>query len=199
MRQAFTLLGIMTFIVAVGVFIAFERAEAPTEEPIIGDNPAPMTLTLTSPEFEDGGTIPSRFTCDGGNVNPELRIAGVPEGTASLVLLMDDPDIPDSVKESRGIEKFDHWAVYNIPADTTVVPEAAIIGTEALNSTGKEGYVGPCPPDREHRYIFRLYALSGTLNFIKAPTLDEVEIAARGMTLESVTLMGRYERVVDRE
>lgn len=86
MRQAFMLLGIMTLVVTVGAFIAFERAEAPTDEPtdvpiITDDNALPMPLTLTSPEFEEGGLIPSRFTCDGDNINPALNIAGVPEGT----------------------------------------------------------------------------------------------------------------------
>jgi hypothetical protein len=127
-------------------------------------------------------------------VNPELTIAGVPEGAESLVLLMDDPDIPQSVKDARGIEKFDHWAVYAIPPDTTVIKTGAVIGTGGKNSIGEVGYRGPCPPDREHRYIFRLYALSGTLNFIQAPTLDELETAAQGMMLEKAELIGRYNR-----
>ena len=188
-------MGIMTLIVFIGAFIAFSRkVEAPhdltSSEPL-----APfMSLSLTSPAFEEGGLIPSKFTCDGENVNPELRIANVPEGTKSLVLVMDDPDIPESVKQSRGIEKFDHWALYDIPADTVVIPEGATLGTSAENSTGKVGYTGPCPPDREHRYFFRLYALSGTLNFIKSPTLDELETAAQGMSLGEATLMGRYDR-----
>jgi Raf kinase inhibitor-like YbhB/YbcL family protein len=154
-----------------------------------------MALSISSPAFEEGGKIPSKYTCDADNVSPEIRIEGVPEGTVSFVLVMDDPDIPDTVKQARGIEKFDHWAVYNIGADTTVLAEGKSVGTGAVNSTGKTSYTGPCPPDREHRYFFRLYALSGTLNFIQAPTLDELETAARGMMIESATLMGRYERI----
>lgn len=190
------MLGIMTLIVFIGALIAFERAEAPTEgPPKITPNTAPMALTLTSPSFVDGGTIPSRFTCDGDNQNPELHISGVPDGTKSLVLVMDDPDIPDSVKQSRGIQKFDHWALYDIPPGTTVISQGNVtIGTGGINTTGSTTYIGPCPPDREHRYIFRLYALGGTLNFIKPPTLDELEVAARGMELAHATLIGRYER-----
>ncbi len=194
MRQAFALLGLMTLIVSVGAFIAFNRAEAPSS--LLEDvTPNSMALSITSPAFEEGGLIPARFTCDAENISPEIDIAGIPEGTVSFALVMDDPDIPDMVKQARGIEKFDHWAVYNIPADTTVLPEGKSLGTGAVNSTGKTSYTGPCPPDREHRYFFRLYALSGTLNFLQAPTLGELETAARGMMIESATLMGRYERI----
>jgi hypothetical protein len=149
---------------------------------------------LASPAFNDGGLIPPQFTCDGDNVSPEITISGVPEGTQSLVLVMDDPDIPDSVKQARGILKFDHWAVYNIPPETGTIPEGVQVGSIGRNTRGDSAYTGPCPPDREHRYIFRLYALSGTLNFIQQPTLDEIESAARGMTLTSTTLIGRYNR-----
>lgn len=210
MKHAYTLLGIMTLIVFVGAYFAFQdKAEAPTPEvvsettqketgtpPLPEAQPSiPMKLTLTSPAFVENGKIPSEYTCDGTNVNPEIHISGVPEGTQSLVLVMDDPDIPDFVKKERGIEKFDHWAVYNIAPDTTVIKTGEVIGSGALNSTGKTGYIGACPPDREHRYIFRLYAVSGTLNFIKTPTLDELETAVKGMMLDTATLIGRYERV----
>ncbi len=154
-----------------------------------------MSLTLTSPTFENGGLIPSRFTCDGENVNPEIHIDGVPEGTKSLVLVADDPDIPDSVKMHMSIEKFDHWTLFNIPPDTTVIPAGGRVGTFGLTSRGGARYVGPCPPDREHRYFFRLYALSEMLAFSATPTQEEVETAARNVTIESTTLMGRYQRI----
>ena len=207
MRQAFMLLGIMTLVVTVGAFIAFERAEAPTvENNEVGapnsvltnsDNQPPMTaFKLTSPVFENGGLIPSLYTCDGENTSPELHIEGVPEGTVSLILVMDDPDIPDSVKQARGIEKFDHWALYNIPPDTAIIPATnMVVGNGGKNSKGETNYTGPCPPDREHRYFFQLYAVSGTLNFIKTPAFDEIETAAQGMTLASTTLVGRYKRM----
>lgn len=194
-RHAFMLLGLMTMIVFIGGFFALsKKAEAPVEEP---NNATSMSLTLTSPAFVDGGTIPSRFTCDGDNINPELTIGGVPKEADALVLVMDDPDIPESVKQARGIEVFDHWVLYNLPSTMTVIPEGSVrgaLGSEGLNSVGKSGYIGPCPPDREHRYIFRLYAIKGTLNFVKTPTLKEVEDAAKGMSLAETTLTGRYER-----
>ena len=194
MRYAFILLGIMTCIVFVGAFIILsKKAEAPVLQE---DNLAKtMSLTLTSPSFREGESIPSKYTCDGENISPELTIENAPEGTESFVLVMDDPDIPDTVKQARGIEKFDHWALYNIPKDTRTIYEGELIGALGLNSKGDALYTGSCPPDREHRYFFRLYALSGTLNFIKTPTLDELEMAAQGMMLEKAALMGRYERV----
>ncbi len=193
MRYAFLLLGVMSLIVSVGGFIAFsDKAEAPVVSE--GNNQHSMKLTLSSPDFKEGESIPSKFTCDGENIIPRLTIENVPEGTESLVVVMDDPDIPESVKQARGIEKFDHWVLYNIPKDTTTLSHDVLVGTSGLNTRGDAQYTGPCPPDREHRYIFRLYAVTGTLNFIQVPTLREVEEAARGMMLESAVLIGKYER-----
>lgn len=192
-RSAFILLGIMSFIVYVGVFLILSKK---SETPSLSDNNAPsiMSLSLTSPAFKGGELIPPKYTCDGENISPELRIDNAPEGTRSFVLVMDDPDIPDAVKQSLNIEKFDHWAMYNIPATTTVIAEGAMGGDMGLNSQEEAKYTGACPPDREHRYFFRLYALSDSLNFTKTPSLDELEQAAQGIMLEKATLMGRYER-----
>jgi Raf kinase inhibitor-like YbhB/YbcL family protein len=179
MKHAYSILGILIAIILIGAYFSFNTAHAPS------------TMKLTSSAFEEGGQIPSQYTCDGDRLTPPpLEVSNLPEGTQSLVLVMDDPDIPDSVKESRGIEKFDHWAVYNLPGEEGVITD----GNTGLNSAGNAEYTGPCPPDGEHRYIFRVYALSGTLNFIKVPTLDEVETAAKGMMLDSAELIGRYSR-----
>jgi Raf kinase inhibitor-like YbhB/YbcL family protein len=153
-----------------------------------------MSLTLTAPSFENQGHIPSQYTCDADNISPEIRIEGVPQGTRSFVLVMDDPDIPTEVKERLGIEKFDHWTLYNIPPDTNRIPEGESRGSLGLTSRGEAKYAGPCPPDREHRYFFRLYALNDTLHFDIPPTLDEVEKAAQKSMIESAMLIGRYER-----
>lgn len=210
-RNAYALLGLAFVILFMGAYVIVERANAPTpaelpDESVTEDEPnyedpnqEETMLTLTSPAFENNGKIPSKYTCDAENISPPLEISGIPEGTESLILVMDDPDIPDTVKQERGIEKFDHFVLYNISPELTSIPEgeANSEGTLGLTSRGTPGYVGPCPPDREHRYIFRLYAVSGVLNFIQAPTLDEVEEAAKGMTLESATLTGLYERVTN--
>lgn len=198
MRQASLMLGILTLLMIVGAYLAFhEKAEAP----VLGEvtrtelSTTSTMLMLTSTAFEAGGLIPSQYTCDGENVSPELRIENVPEGTQSFVLVMDDPDIPDAVKQSRGIEKFDHWTIYNIPGDTTLIPQGAVVGTGGKNSRGTLTYTGPCPPDREHRYIFRLYALPQTLSFDTPPTLDALEQRAKDLMIESATLIGRYNRI----
>ena len=156
-------------------------------------------LTLASPAFEDGGVIPARYTCDGGRtLSPPLAITGVPEGAKSLVLLMDDPDIPEVFKKARGIEAFDHWVVYNIPADTKEISEGATVGVEGLNSAGKTGYIGPCPPPEyepsEHRYVFALYALSDSLSFDKTPTKQEALSALAPLRIAEAKLVGRYSR-----
>jgi len=194
MRNAFMLLGVMTVIVSIGAFIAFsKKGEVPQE--FIHHIETNMSLTLSSPVFEDGGSIPSQYTCDAENINPELHIHNVPEGTQSLVLVMDDPDISEAAKIERGIDVVDHWVLYNIDPTTSVITEGATIGEQGLNVSGQVGYRGPCPPDREHRYFFRLYAISGTLSFVQTPTLKEVEDAARSMMIEQTTLMGRYKRI----
>jgi Raf kinase inhibitor-like YbhB/YbcL family protein len=203
MRNAYALLGICFIIVFGGAYVLFHQAaEAPTTDalPTANQETEEQTmLTLTSSAFSHNDLIPSQYTCDGENMNPPLSISGVPEGTESLVLVMDDPDIPEEIKAARGIEKFNHWAVYNLPIDTKEIPSSAIVGAAGMNSRGESTYTGPCPPTEyeptEHRYVFRLYALSGTLNFIKTPTLDEIEAAAEGMMLEKAELIGRYSRV----
>lgn len=201
MRNAYVLLGLSFIIVFGGAYILFKQAaHAPTTNDLIITNNQ-MSLSLTSPVFNEGEMIPQKYTCDGDNVNPPLVIANIPEGTQSLVLVMDDPDIPSEIKEKMGIEKFNHWSVYNLPATTIEISEASEIGSTGLNTPSKEAYTGPCPPTEyeptTHRYVFRLYALSGQLNFIKTPTLDEIETASQGIMLEKAELTGLYSRVTD--
>ncbi|MEK9177206.1 MAG: YbhB/YbcL family Raf kinase inhibitor-like protein, partial [Patescibacteria group bacterium] len=144
---------------------------APTGKPGAMNSP----MTLTSPAFGAGAPIPPQYTCDGDSVSPPLVISGVPEGAGSLVLIMDDPDVPKALKPD-GV--FDHWILYGIPPETKEIPEGALAGAAGLNGAGEPKYAGPCPPPqyepREHRYFFRLYALKGVLNFVKAPTKSEV-------------------------
>ena len=116
MRNAYALLGLAFLIVFGGACLVFERAEAPS---FLEDNETSiMSLTLTSSVFPNNGNIPSQYTCDGDNTNPPLTISSVPPGTQSLVLVMDDSDIPEAIKKERGVEKINHWVLYNVPADT---------------------------------------------------------------------------------
>ena len=195
----------LTFIIVFGsAYILFRQSvEAPSFEgdsshkATVNQNKT-MSLSLTSPVFANGATIPTPYTCDGKNGNPPFVIGGVPEGTKAFALVMDDPDIPAAIKVSRGIEKFNHWALYNIPADTRQIEPNTAVGLLGLNSQSERNYIGPCPPpDMEpftHRYIFRLYALGEELTFEEPPTLDELETAAKKVALESTELMGVYSR-----
>lgn len=197
MKHAFTMLGIMTLIVTIGAFLVLsKRVDAPHNTLSNSNTPSEQSmLTLTSPAFLDNEEIPQMYTCDGENVSIPLTIHHVPENTKSLVLVMDDPDIPESVKQEMGIQNFDHWVIYNISPDTTTIEDGIVIGNIGLNSLGKTEYVGPCPPDGEHRYQFRLYALSEILTFIHTPTLHDVEEAAKGAYIEKAELIGRYTRI----
>lgn len=149
-------------------------------------------MKLTSTAFHEGGVIPSIFTCEGRNINPPLQITGAPPQAKSLVLLMDDPDVPASVRPEK---MFDHWVVYNIPPNTHQILEGtAPHGVQGRHTGGKIGYFGPCPPDGEHRYFFKLYALDKMLDLPSGATKSEVEKAMQGHILAHCQLMGRYEK-----
>ena len=150
-------------------------------------------MKLTSPAFEHGGKISSKYTCDGENINPPLAISDVPPGAGSLVLIMDDPDVP---KHVRADGMWDHWVVFNIPATLRDIGEGKEPeGTHGVGTGGNVNYAGPCPPDREHRYFFKLYALDTELNLPEKATKGQVEKAMEGHVIEKTELMGRYERI----
>lgn len=141
-------------------------------------------MEVSSPAFEADGPIPARFTCDGADVSPELRMVGLPEGTGSLVLIMDDPDAP--------VGTWDHWIAYDVDP-TGVIPEnVGALGTGGLNSWKRIGYGGPCPPGGTHRYFFRILALDGLLGLAEGATKDQVLDAVEGRVLGEATLMGTF-------
>lgn len=147
-------------------------------------------MKLASPAFQEGGKIPAIYTCDGKGVSPPLTISGVPEKAKSLVLIMDDPDVPASVRKEC---MWDHWVHFNIPPHVTAIREHQTPpGVQGKNTGGGLGYYGPCPPDREHRYFFKLYALDILLPLKEGATKAEVEAAMRGHIVASTQLMGRY-------
>jgi Raf kinase inhibitor-like YbhB/YbcL family protein len=153
-------------------------------------------MKLTSPAFQDNGKIPSKYTCDGQNISPPLVISDVPKTTRALVLIMDDHDIPAFVKEKFNIQVWDHWIVFNIPPVITRISEGENpVGILGKNTGGKNAYGGPCPPDKEHRYFFKLYALDVLLNLQEGTTKAELEKAMQGHVLAEAKLIGRYERV----
>ena len=154
-------------------------------------------MTLTSSAFENGGMIPAKYTCDGDRtISPPLEISGVPETVKSLVLIMDDPDVP-KVLHANGV--FDHWVVFNMPADTKMIPEGGPVpGIAGANGAKTNAYTGPCPPPQyepsEHRYVFKLYALSAVLALSAGATKEEVLDALASVKLEETELIGRYSR-----
>ncbi len=156
-----------------------------------------MTLTLSSPVFADGGEIPAKHTCEGADVSPPLAWQGLPEGTRSLVLIVDDPDAPDPKAPKL---TWVHWVLYNIPATAVGLPENAHAaglpdGTQAgLNDWKRPGYGGPCPPIGRHRYFHKLYALDTVLGGLSRPTKAEVEAAMAGHVLAEAQLIGTYEK-----
>lgn len=155
-----------------------------------GDN-----MKLTSTAFQENTKIPSKYTCDSDNVNPPLKLERIPENTKSWVLIMDDPDIPDFVKEKFNIEKWDHWVVWNIPPQQMSINEnEEPNGVLGKNSGGNLGYAGPCPPDREHRYIFKAYALDTKLDLPEGSSKQQVIDAMQGHIIEETELIGLYER-----
>lgn len=145
-------------------------------------------MELTSQAFDHGAAIPRRYTCQGDDVSPPLAVSGVPPGTRSLALMMDDPDAP------RGT--WDHWVLYDIPADVTSVPEggAPAGATAGRNSWGRTGWGGPCPPSGRHRYFFRLYALDAEPGLGPGATKQELERAIEGHVLDRAELMGTYQK-----
>lgn len=149
-------------------------------------------MKLESKNFKESGIIPSKYTCEGKNINPHLLIFDVPKDAKSLVLIMDDPDVPKHVRPDC---MYDHWVIFNIPPNTKEMKENSTPpGIEGKNTSGKNGYIGPCPPDREHRYFFKLYALDALLQLPKSSTKKQVEEAMESHILTKCELIGRYEK-----
>jgi Raf kinase inhibitor-like YbhB/YbcL family protein len=153
-----------------------------------------MALTLTSASFEPQGEIPAKHTCEGGDVAPELSWSGVPDGTKSLALVVDDPDAPDP---SAPRMTWVHWVLYNLPPTAARLPEGGALpaGTQqGLNDWKRTGYGGPCPPVGRHRYFHKLYALDTKLNGLGTPTKAQLERAIEGHVLAKAELVGTYQK-----
>jgi len=149
-------------------------------------------MKLTSSAFENEGKIPSKYTCDGANISPPLSISDVPAQAQSLVLIAEDPDVPKKIRQDG---MWDHWVVFNMPPDIKEIDEGKEPpGTPGKGTNGDTGYFGPCPPDREHRYFFRLYALDTKLELAEGSDKAAVQNAMEDHIIDKNDLMGRYER-----
>ena len=188
------IMGLRRFIVITLLFITsalfFPRTfELRAEEGV-------MDLDVTSSAFGPNGLIPRKYTCDGDDVSPPLAWSGVPQNSANLVLISDDPDAP--------MGTWVHWVLYDLPPQTASLPEhvppletLASGAQHGRTDFGKLGYGGPCPPSGTHRYFFKLYALDVKLNLDSGATKKQVEKAMKGHILAEGNLVGRYKRQRD--
>lgn len=187
MKNLFIIIAII-FVVVIGFFLINKnKVSAPEMMP---DTKIMQTLKISSPVFETNGIIPSKYTCDGINISPPFLIENIPAEAKTLVLIMDDPDAPMGV--------WDHWIKWNIPVmgETMSFEEGKEPpGISGKNSSGKLSYQGPCPPDREHRYFFKIYALDSELDLPEGTNKQEIERAIESYIIASGELMGKYDRV----
>lgn len=152
-----------------------------------------MEISITSTAFKAEGMIPAKYTCDGADVSPALRWDGIPNGTASIALICDDPDAP--------MGTWVHWVLFNLPAGTkelkeSVPPEKTLPdgARQGTNDFRKIGYGGPCPPGGTHRYYFKIYALDKQLDMPAGADKAQLLRAMEGHVLAQGQLMGKYKR-----
>jgi Raf kinase inhibitor-like YbhB/YbcL family protein len=146
-----------------------------------------QTFVLSSSAFENNGTIPSQYTCDGNSISPPLAIYGVPQTAKSLALTVVDVDAPSG--------PFTHLTMWNISTnDTAFSAGEDMMFPQGVTSAGTHGYKGPCPPSGTHRYFSTLYALDTTLNLDQNATRSDLEQAMNGHIIDKTELMGRYFR-----
>jgi len=153
------------------------------------------SMKIISPAFANNGRINKKYTCNGENINPPLEFVDVPEEAKSLILIMDDPDVP---KQVRADQMWDHWIKFNIPPTTREIKDGEEpAGISGRGTSGNLKYHGPCPPDREHRYFFKLYALDTVLDLPEGASKKEIEQAMQNHIIAQAELIGLYEQSVD--
>lgn len=150
-------------------------------------------LELRSSAFGEGERIPSDFTCEGADISPPLAWSGVPDNAQSLAIIVEDPD--------ASMKDWTHWLIYDLPTNLTHLPTGIMVepaffagGSQGLNDFQKQGYGGPCPPDGQHRYRFKLYALDAMLHLKAGASKQELLQAIRGHILAEGSLTGQYDR-----
>jgi Raf kinase inhibitor-like YbhB/YbcL family protein len=176
---------LITLLAACSVFDKNDSPEVlPNEEEI------PMSMTLTSTAFVDGGMIPARHVRRGENLSPPLAWSGAPDGTRSFALIVDDPDAPGG--------DWVHWIVYNLPADLSGLPEGVTTppggAVQGKNGWGAAQYDGPQPPSGTHRYVFKLYALDAALDLGPGASKAALLKAIEGHVLARGQLIGKYSK-----
>lgn len=197
MRVTNLILVIALIFILISVFFIFSHQNLNVENnnlehDIIKSMEDTKELILTSPAFEHNGQIPSKYTCDGEDLNPPLSISGVDPNAKSLVLIMEDPDVPKHLREDG---MWNHWIKFNIPIDINTVEEGIEPqGRGGKGTSGNIEYHGPCPPDGEHRYLFMLYTLDAELDLKEGVSKEVVKSAMTGHILQKTELIGLYSR-----
>lgn len=197
-RTTLTVIGVL-WIISVLVLIYVYYARNFTQYVETASESAPATVpgdfVLSSPAFDNGEAIPSIYTCDAKQTSPPLTIEHVPEGTQSMLLIMEDRDIPENLKADG---TFLHWVVFNISPDFESAGPGEVFGTQGAVGNGAAGYMGPCPPRQyeptEHRYYFDLYALDTTLELAEGASVHDVRAAMDTHVISHAEYMGRYDR-----
>jgi len=142
-------------------------------------------LIVTSQAFQNNGTIPKKYTCDGEDINPPLKIEKIPEESRSLVIIFDDPDAP--------MGTWVHWVVWNI-SPTEEIKEGSVPGIEGINDFNRHAYGGPCPPSGTHRYFFKIYSLDDELDLDPNSRKEDILKAIEGHILAKGEIIGLYSR-----
>jgi len=147
-------------------------------------------MKIVSKAFEEKGEMSEVYTCDGEGINPPLEFLDIPESAKSLVLIMEDPDVPREIREDG---MWNHWLVWNIPPNKTVINEnSKPEGVVGRNTDNSLGYYPPCPPNGEHRYFFKLYALSTELDLEKGATREDLLFAMKGFVIDMAETVALY-------
>lgn len=173
--------------VFLSVFIVFTAVKNPSQptKPLITNL---LTMQVISPEFKNNEIIPGKFTCDGLNINPALKIYGIPDSATSLAIIINDPD---SINND-----WTHWVVWNIDPKTELITENSVPTNAVTGKTdfNDNKYSGPCPTIGTHRYFFHLYALDTTLNIPENSTKTDLLKAMEGHLIMEAKLIGIYSR-----
>lgn len=186
---------VILLVIIVGIVILLNRKSSETARKIEKTNSVIVkkgNMKINSSAFGNGSSIPVKYTCDGQGINPPLSFLDVPQNAKSIALIMEDPDVPKNLKPDG---MFDHWVVFNMPASTvSISDDTTPPGIVGKSSAGTNTYIGPCPPDREHRYFFKLYALDSELNLDANVTKKDLEKAMQDHVLDQAQLIGLYNR-----
>jgi Raf kinase inhibitor-like YbhB/YbcL family protein len=190
MKEMKLLFILLVIIIAVGSFFRYqENMKQPLKSSQVLTNNQSKNMKISSPAFENNGDIPPKYTCDQEGASLPIEFSGVPAEAKSLALIMEDPDAPMA-------GGFVHWVIFNMNPKTSEIrenmkPESGIEGT---GSSGKNGYIPPCPPSGAHHYHFKLYALDSELNLNESAKREDVEKAMEEHIIDRAEIIGLYKR-----